>query len=72
LDVAGRHSFRVEGHDLVVETGESPLMLGDQLRLEGAVAIAGRLHPDVAHITADRLGGMSVAAILSRGRNVVD
>ena len=45
---------------------EPALMLGDQLRLEGAVAIAGRLERELAHIAADGLLRMSVAAVLRR------
>ena len=40
VGVAHGHAARVHGHDLVVEAGEPALVLGNQLRLERALAIA--------------------------------
>ena len=47
LNVAGRHPLGVEGEDFLVEAGHAALVLAHQLRLECAVAIAGRAegHP---------------------------
>lgn len=39
LDLAHRHAARIQQQDLIVETGPTGLMLGNQLRLEVAVAI---------------------------------
>jgi hypothetical protein len=55
----------------LVETGESSLMLGKQLRLEGAVAIARGPQGHFLHIPADSLCGMSVASIVVRHTRLV-
>ena len=40
LNLADGQPARIEGEDLVVEAGEPPLVLGNEQRLEGALAIA--------------------------------
>ena len=63
LDVAGRHAARVQRQDLVVEPLKAALALADDLRLEAAVAIAGRVdrHPPV--LGDQRLGRLPVARV---------
>jgi hypothetical protein len=48
LDLAGAHAPRIHRHDLVVEAGEAPLVLGDQLRVEGRQPIARDLQIQLA------------------------
>ena len=55
------HAARVHGHDLVVEAGEAPLVLGDEQRLEAAVAIARHLHTQWTIVGEHRLGAGAVA-----------
>lgn len=43
LDLPHGHAASVERQNLVVEAGPACLVLGDQLRLEGAVPVAGNL-----------------------------
>ena len=48
LDLADRHAAGVEADNLVVETVEVRLPLGDQLRLEAAATIARHRNFDLA------------------------
>ena len=68
LDVARGHALGVQGEDLFIEAGEPALMLGDQLRLEGAVAVAGRVEGEFAQFAADGLLRVAVAAVCRGGR----
>ena len=63
LDVAGRHPLGVQGEDLLVEARHPPLVLLDQLRLEGAVAVPRRGDRQVAGLAADRLLRSAVATV---------
>ena len=63
LNLAHRHPARVERQDLVVEAGEAPLVLGDQPRLEGALAIARHLDRQRAIVGQDRLPARPIAMI---------
>jgi hypothetical protein len=65
LDVACGHPLGVEGQDLLVEALDPAPALGDQLRLERAVAVALDRH--LAHIPAEGPLGMPVAAVLGAG-----
>ena len=49
--------------DLVVEAGEAPFVLADQLRLEAAVAIARDFDAHRALVGEDRLGARAVAVV---------
>ena len=40
-DIACAHAVRVHGDDHVVEVGPARLVLEDQLRIEGTVAVKG-------------------------------
>ena len=47
----------VHGDDLVVETSEAPLVLGDERRLETAVAVARDVDPQRPFVGQHRLDG---------------
>ena len=71
LDVAGGHPLGVQGQDLLVEARHAPLVLADQLRLERAVAIAGRGDGQLAQVALHRLLRTPVATVrraLARAR----
>jgi hypothetical protein len=55
LDLPHRHAASVEAQDLVVETIEARLALGDQLWLETAGAIARDRNVDLAILGQDGL-----------------
>ena len=63
LNLAHGHPARIERQDLVVEAGEAPLVLGDQPRLEGALAIARHVERERAVVGQDRLAARPVAMI---------
>jgi hypothetical protein len=62
-DLARRHPLRVEAQDLVVEGRQAGLVLAQQLGLEGAVAVPGRVDLDLAVLALELLRGLAVAAI---------
>src|SRR6056297_4002288 len=47
LDLAGRHPARIHADDLDIELREAPLILGDQHRIEAAVAVARDVEHDL-------------------------
>src|SRR6185437_16998655 len=53
LDVPYAHAAGVHGDDLVVESGATPLVFGDQLRLKGATTIPRDLQVHLAGIGDD-------------------
>jgi len=55
LDLPHRHAAGVEAQNLVVETVEVRLALGDQLRLEAAGPVARDRNLDLAILGQDRL-----------------
>src|SRR5262249_2857159 len=57
LDVARGEALGVQREDLVVETAEAALVLGDELRLEGALAIARDVEADLTEFALNGLGG---------------
>ena len=63
LDLAHRHATRVERENLVVEASEPTLVLGNQLRLERALAIARHVDRQRAVVRQDRFGPCPVAMI---------
>ena len=63
LDLAYRHASGVEAQNLVVETVEPGLPLGDQMRLEATGAIAGDRNLDLTILGQDRLRARAVAAV---------
>jgi len=68
LDIAGREAARIESEDLVVEALEPALPLPDQLRLEAAVAIPGRLDPHRPVLGRKRLRSRAVARVADPAR----
>src|SRR5271166_3241563 len=63
LDLPHRQAARIQRHDLVVEAGKAPRVLGNQQRLEAAVAVARRLDPHLAVTGQHRLAGAAVAVV---------
>ena len=63
LDLAHAHAAGVHRDDLVVEAGKAPLVLGDQLRIEGGQPIARDLQLDLAGVGQNRLAAIAVAAV---------
>ena len=66
LDFTGAHAAGVHRDDLLVEAGKPPLVLGDQLRIEGRQPIPGNLEIDLAGLGQHRLPAVAVAAIAGR------
>ena len=68
LDLTGRHSACIHADDLAVELGKTTLILGDQQRIKGAVAVARNVQDDFPTV-----GGHSLltAAITAIGRMVL-
>ena len=63
LDLARGHAARIQRDDLFVEPRQAPLALGNQLRLELAVAITGHIDRHFALIALDRLAAAAVAGV---------
>ena len=75
LDLAHRHAARIHGDDLVVEAREAALVLGDQDRLEAALAVARHLDAHRTSVGQHSLGAGAVAVVarilgLGRARRV--
>ena len=66
LDLAHRHAAGVQRQDLVVEAGPAGLVLGNQLRLEAALAVAGHLDRQRAELALERLAAAAVAGVAGR------
>src|SRR5690606_656110 len=63
LDVARRHASRVESDDFLVEALEPPLSLGQEPRLERALAVPGNAHFDRASLGLDGTRRIAVAYV---------
>jgi hypothetical protein len=63
LDLANRHAACIEAQNLVVESVEPRLPLGDQLRFETAGPIARHRNLDLAILGQNRLRTRPVAAV---------
>src|SRR5713226_9564378 len=63
VDLANRQTPRIEADDPIVETVEPGLPLGDDLRLEAAVAVARYRELDRAVVAEHRFARMAVAAV---------
>jgi hypothetical protein len=63
LDFANAHAARIHRDDLLVETGKSPLIFGDQLRIEGRQSVARNFKLDLAGLGENRFSAISVPAI---------
>ena len=66
LDLPRRHAAGVHGDDLVVESGEAPLVLADQHRLEAPLTVAGDIDPQRTVLGQHRLGARPIAVIARR------
>lgn len=63
LDVARRHAARIEGDHLLVEALEASLVLLDELRLEGAFAVARNLDFDRSAFGLNNLAPVPIARV---------
>jgi hypothetical protein len=63
LDLVHGHAACAQGHDLVVEAGEAPIVLGHEQRLEGALAVAGHLDAQRAILGQHGLATGTVAMV---------
>ena len=63
LDVARGEPAAVKREDLVVEPDEPPLALADNLGLEAAVTVAGRVDRDLPVLADQRLRGRPIALV---------
>ena len=67
-DRARAHATRVHRDDLVVEVGEAPLVLGNQLRVERPRSIARDVQAHLGRARQHRLGRRPVAPVRPAGR----
>jgi hypothetical protein len=72
LHLAGRETLRAQRDHQLVHPRQAPLALGDNLRLERAVAVAGDVDLDRPDLGQHRLGAVTVARVpaVSPGRVV--
>ncbi|OJA21702.1 hypothetical protein BGV47_32940 [Burkholderia ubonensis] len=68
LNLAHAHAARVHRDDALVEAGEAAFVLGNQDRLEAAIAVTRHLDPDRAAIGDDGLAAGAVAFVGLAGR----
>ena len=61
MDVPGAHPPAVERDDLFLDSGDVPLVLGDNLRLELAVPVPWDVNPKLPVPALELPGGMAVA-----------
>ena len=66
LNLAHRHAVGVHRHDLFVKADESALMLGDQQRLETAIAVACNLQAQRPVFGQNSLAAGAVALVAGR------
>ena len=63
MDVPGAHPPAVERDDLFLNSGDIPLVLGDNLRLKLAVPVPGDVNLEFPVLALELLGGMAVALV---------
>ena len=63
FDLAGRQAARIQRENLIVEAFKASLVLGDDLRLEGGVAVARHGNGEGAEVAFEGLGGLAVAGV---------
>ena len=63
LNLAHGHATGVQRDDLVVKAAPAGLVLGDELRLEAAVAVSGHLDRQFAEIAYEGLLAFAVAGV---------
>src|SRR6516162_4369462 len=64
LDVPSGHPLGVKSQNFLVEPSQPALVFGDELWLEGAIAVAWRCELDLAQITLHRFLRMPIATII--------
>ena len=57
------HAARIHRDNLVIEPGEPPLVLGDQLRIEAALTVTRNVDIDLAGVGDNSLAAIAVAAV---------
>src|SRR5690606_12934758 len=63
LDLSHRHATGVQRQDLVIEARPAGLVLGDDLRLETAVAVTGHFNRHLTELAFERLLALAVAGV---------
>ena len=63
LDLAHGHAAGVERQDLFSETGPAGLVLGNQLRLEGAMPVTGNCDRQLAELAFECLSTLAVVGV---------
>ena len=63
LDFADAHAARIHRDDFLVETGKSPLIFGDELRVEGRQPVARNLKLDLAGLGENRFSAIAIPTI---------
>src|SRR5271157_2143080 len=63
LDFANAHTARIHRDDLLVETRKSPLIFGDQLRIEGRQSVARNFKLDLGGLGENRFSAIAIPAI---------
>ena len=63
MDVPGAHPPAVERDDLLLNSGDIPLVLRDNLRLKLAVPVPGDVNLEFPVLALELLGGMAVALV---------
>src|ERR1700726_1142407 len=63
LDLPRRHPPRVHRQNLVIESAETALVAGYDLRLEGAIAVPRNLDHRLTKIALQRLAACAVARV---------
>ncbi|MNH10625.1 hypothetical protein D3C79_701110 [compost metagenome] len=62
-DFSNGHASGIHGDDLVIKTGVTPLMLGDQDGGKTAISITGDIQPQRAISSQNRLASLAVALV---------
>src|SRR3546814_11265930 len=64
-DLTRAHAPSVHRHDLIIKPRKTALILGNQLRVEAAMPVAGHVDLELAGVRRHRLAAVTVAAIAS-------
>src|SRR3546814_18110599 len=64
-DLTRAHAPSVRRHDLIIKPRKTALILGNQLRVEAAMPVAGHVDLELAGVRRHRLAAVTVAAIAS-------
>ena len=63
MDVPGAHPPAVERDNFFFDSGDVPLVFGDELRLEFTVPVPGHIDPEPAVLALEVLWGVAIALI---------